>query len=146
MSVSENVLRAAIVVLCLVGAGIATYLTVVDFVGDVPVCAAGGHGCATVARSPYSHLLGIPVSVFGGMAYAAILVSALVRGENARIAGFVLALAGVGFSAYLTYLELFVINAICQWCVASAVTMVGVLVACTMRFLGAVPAGAGGAP
>ena len=52
-----------------------------------------------------------------------LLAAALLRGDGARMAGFVVALAGFGYSVYLTYLELFVIDAICQWCVFSAVLM-----------------------
>ena len=135
----EKGLRIAIAILCLLGMGIATYLTIVDFMGDTPACAAGGHGCATVANSHYSHLLGLPVSVYGFFGYLGILGSAIVPGDYGRFAGFGLALVGFGFSAYLTYLELEVINAICQWCVASAITMTVVLVLCTLRVLTAPP-------
>jgi uncharacterized membrane protein len=137
----EHSLRIAIAILSLVGAGIATYLTIVDFMGETPACAAGGHGCATVANSHYSHLLGLPVSVYGFAGYIGILISAIVPGDYGRFAGFGLALVGFGFSAYLTYLELNVINAICQWCVASAITMTVLLVLCTVRVLAAPPPG-----
>jgi uncharacterized membrane protein len=63
------------------------------------------------------------VAVFGIVGYVLLLGAALGRGDLARFGGFALALVGFGFSAYLTYLELFVIDAICQWCVASAVLM-----------------------
>jgi uncharacterized membrane protein len=132
---SERAPRIAIAALSLVGMGIAVYLTIVDFIGEAPACAAGGHGCATVAHSSYSHLLGLPVSIYGFVGYAAIFVSSLIAGDAGRTAGFALALIGVGFSAYLTYLELFVIDAICQWCVASAITMTALLAACTLRML-----------
>ncbi len=131
---SERRLRTAIAVLSILGVAIAVYLTIVDFLGETPPCVAGG-GCATVANSPYSHLLGVPVSLYGVVGYLAILASALVAGDRGRIAGFGLALAGFGFSLYLTYLELFVIEAICQWCVASAVVMTVLLALCTMRAL-----------
>ncbi len=52
-----------------------------------------------------------------------LLATAFFANDLARFAGFVLALGGFGFSVYLTYLELFKIEAICQWCVASAVLM-----------------------
>ena len=67
---------------------------------------------------------GCPVAVLGLAGYIAILVTLLlVPGDAGRFAGAFLGIAGTGFSAYLTYLELFVINAICQWCVASAIVM-----------------------
>ncbi|MEX0993270.1 MAG: vitamin K epoxide reductase family protein [Solirubrobacterales bacterium] len=136
MIASESTVRVAIVVLSTIGIAIAGYLTVTEFMGEVPVCAAGGgSGCATVANSSYSHLLGIPVSVFGLAGYVGILASALIPGESGRLGGFLLSLVGVGFSGYLTYLELFVIDAICQWCVASAVVMALLLILCVLRLL-----------
>ena len=61
--------------------------------------------------------------MIGIAGYVLILASAAVPGEPGRFGGFVTAMIGFGFSLYLTYLELFVIDAICQWCVASAVLM-----------------------
>jgi uncharacterized membrane protein len=61
--------------------------------------------------------------LFGIVGYVLLLGSALVRGDLGRFAGFALSLVGFGFSVYLTYLELFRIHAICQWCVGSAVLM-----------------------
>jgi uncharacterized membrane protein len=77
-----------------------------------------------VQASRWSELAGIPVALLGLVGYLAILAAALVRGETARLAAAGLAVAGAGYSAYLTYLELFEIKAICQWCVVSAVLMV----------------------
>jgi uncharacterized membrane protein len=63
---------------------------------------------------------GSPWSSSGLVGYVAIAVALLASGERARLAAAALAVTGFGFGAYLTYLELFVIDAICQWCVASA--------------------------
>ena len=52
-----------------------------------------------------------------------LFAAAMVPGDVGRFGGFLTALIGFGFSVYLTYLELFVIDAICQWCVGSAVIM-----------------------
>ena len=122
-SIGEAALRRIAAVLALLGLGIAIYITIADAGGGAPVCVAGGHGCEAVAQSSYSHLAGIPVSVFGICGYALLLVAAVAPGDGARFAGLGLALVGFGFSAYLTYLELFVIDAVCQWCVFSAVLM-----------------------
>ena len=89
-----------------------------------------------MANSAYSDLAGLNVAVFGIVGYVLLFGAALLRGDRARIAGFALALTGFGFSAYLTYLELFVIDAICQWCVASAVLMTVLFVVNTTRALG----------
>lgn len=119
----EGTLRKAATFVAAFGIGVATYIAIADAGGGAPVCLAGGGGCKTVASSAYSHLFGVNVAVLGIVGYALLLVTALLRGDGARMAGFALALAGFGFSIYLTYLELFVIDAICQWCVASAVLM-----------------------
>jgi uncharacterized membrane protein len=121
--VSERNLRIAAGALALAGIGVATYIAIAEFGGGTPKCLAGGHGCETVARSHYSHLAGINVAVIGIVGYVLLLLAALVPGDAGRFGGFLTALVGFGFSAYLTYLELFVIDAICQWCVASAVLM-----------------------
>jgi uncharacterized membrane protein len=76
-----------------------------------------------VQASRWAKLDGIPVAVLGLGGYIAILASRAVRGEAGRHVSFALALMGFGFSAYLTYRELFTIHAICQWCVASAILM-----------------------
>src|SRR5436189_5629625 len=120
---TERNLRIAAAVLAILGVGVATYIVIADSGGGAPKCLAGGSGCETVADSHYSHLAGINVAVFGIFGYVLLLAAALVPGDVGRFGGFLTALIGFGFSAYLTYLELFVIDAICQWCVASAVLM-----------------------
>jgi uncharacterized membrane protein len=119
----EATLRKVATFVSAFGIGVATYIAIADAGGGSPVCLAGGGGCETVASSSYSHLLGVNVAIFGIVGYVLLLVTALLRGDGARMAGFALALTGFGFSVYLTYLELIVIDAICQWCVASAVLM-----------------------
>lgn len=120
---AEGTLRAIAAFVATFGIGVATYITIADSNGGSPVCLAGGGGCETVAGSSYSHLLGVNVAVFGIVGYVLLVVAALLRGDLARMAGFGISLGGFGFSVYLTYLELFKIEAICQWCVSSAVLM-----------------------
>jgi uncharacterized membrane protein len=117
------------------GIGVATYITIADSRGGAPVCLSGGSGCEMVANSSYSHLLGVNVAVLGIVCYALLLIVAMVRGDAARLLGFGLAVGGFGFSVYLTYLELFKIDAICEWCVISAGLMT--LLAClnTLRMV-----------
>ena len=128
-------LTLAIAGLILVGIGVAGYLTYVHYANIDPVCAGGSGGCHVVQSSDYADLLGIPVAVIGLGGYLALAASLLIPGEAGRAAGMALALVGAGFSLYLTYLELFVINAICQWCVSSAVIMVLLAVLTTLRML-----------
>jgi uncharacterized membrane protein len=130
---SERNLRMAAAVLALAGIGVATYIAIAEGGGGAPKCIAGGHGCETVAKSHYSHLAGINVAVIGIFGYALLLVAAIAPGDPGRFGGFLTALVGFGFSAYLTYLELFVIDAICQWCVASAILMALSLAVATTR-------------
>ena len=119
---SERALLIAIRVLALVGLAISGYLVYIHYAGIAPVCAGSG-GCERVQSSRYAELAGVPVALLGLLGYVAILGTTFVRGEAGRMAGACLALASAGFSLYLTYLELFVIHAICQWCVASAALM-----------------------
>ena len=133
---SERNLRVAAAVLALVGIGVATYIAIAESGGGAPKCLAGGSGCETVANSQYAHLAGINVAVIGIVGYAALLGTAILPGDPGRFGGFLAALVGFGFSLYLTYLELFVIDAICQWCVASAVLMgLSLAVAATRAFV-----------
>jgi uncharacterized membrane protein len=132
---SERNLRIAAAILALVGLGVATYIAIAESGGGAPKCLAGGGGCETVANSKYSHLAGINVAVLGIFGYVLLLAAAIVPGDYGRFGGFLTALVGFGFSAYLTYLELFVIDAICQWCVASAILMaLSLAVAATRAF------------
>lgn len=108
----------------MVGIGVAGYLTYIHYAGIDPVCTTGG--CEKVQSSEYAELAGVPVSLIGLLGYAGILASLLVPGEVGRTATALLALVGFGYSAYLTYLELEVIDAICQWCVASAGVMTAI--------------------
>jgi len=138
--VGERTLRLLGAGIAVAGIGVAIYITISDAGGGAPACLVGGNGCQTVADSQYSHLLGVNVAVFGIVGYALLLFSALVRGDAGRFAGLLLALVGFGFSAYLTYLELFVIDAICQWCVVSAGLMTLLLIVNAARaiaYLGA---------
>jgi uncharacterized membrane protein len=133
---SDRRLALAIAAVALVGVGVAGYLTYVHYAGIDPVCAGGGGGCHTVQSSAYAELAGIPVALLGLIGYVLILASGLLPpSELARFAGAAVALAGFGFSAYLTYRELFTIDAICQWCVASAVLMTLLAVLTTTRLI-----------
>jgi uncharacterized membrane protein len=133
---SETALRIVAGAIATVGVGVATYITIADSGGGAPACLAGGHGCQTVAKSSYSHIAGINIAVFGIVGYVLLIAAAATPGDAGRFGGLVLALVGFGFSAYLTYLELFVIDAICQWCVASAVLMTLLLVVNATRAFG----------
>jgi uncharacterized membrane protein len=138
-------LRLIAIVLAVVGLGVAAYLTYVHYEGLEPVCGLGGD-CEKVQTSEWADLAGIPVALLGLIGYATILVSLVIDGEDGRIAAAVLSLAGFGFSAYLTYRELFSIDAICPWCVASAVILTLLAIVTTARLMLAPTDGRGALP
>jgi uncharacterized membrane protein len=131
----EGSLRRIATFLATFGVGVAAYIAIAQADGGAPACLAGGGGCETISRSSHSELAGISVAAIGILGYALLLAAALMRGDGARMGGFALALTGFGFSVYLTYLELFVIDAVCQWCVASALLMTLLLGVNALRML-----------
>jgi uncharacterized membrane protein/glutaredoxin len=114
-------------VLIVIGAGVAGYLAYVETQSVQAICGPVGD-CNTVQQSPYAKLFGIlPVGVLGLMGYVALLASWLAQRfsptleKPAAIGFFGMAFLAVVFSLYLTYLEPFVIRAVCIWCLTSAV-------------------------
>ncbi len=122
--------RAVLSVLAALGFMISAYLTWTHFAGLAPICTGGGEGCETVQSSQYTMVLGIPVALLGLISYGGLLISAALWGEVGIYLGFLISLVGTLFSAYLTYLEVFVIGALCQWCLANAAITVAALI-CT---------------
>jgi uncharacterized membrane protein len=120
-------LDIAIPVLSIIGLGVSIYLTYVEVTHTRALCGPVGD-CNTVQSSPYAKLFGIlPIGLLGAIGYIAILITWLWRRFRAdslsKIAGpvmYAMALFGTLFSIYLTYLELFVIHAVCIWCLSSA--------------------------
>lgn len=133
----EKVLRITGILLCGAGLLVAGYVFYTAVIlNEIPQCIAGGGGCGVVEKSRYSHILGIHVSTFGLIGYLILLGCFIWRGDRARVAAFAFALFGFGFSLYLTYLELWEILAICQWCVTSAVLMTMLFVVSSFRLWG----------
>lgn len=131
---SDRALRTAGLVLAVLGIGVAGYLVYVHYADVDPVCNIA-HGCHKVQTSEYAKLVGIPVALLGLIGYVSILAALLVpgQGEAARLGAALFALVGFGFSMYLTYRELFTIDAICQWCVLSAILMTLLAIVTTWR-------------
>ncbi len=128
---AERRLKIAQFILCLIGLGIAGYLTYVHYEGLQVACT--NTGCHTVQTSVYAKLGGIPVPVLGLVGYAGIFIALFLPGDLGRMGSFGLTLVGFLFSGYLTYRELFTIKAICEWCVGSAVTMTLLMIVATIR-------------
>jgi uncharacterized membrane protein len=115
--VTDRTLRGAIAVLALAGAGVAAYLVYARYTGTRLACTTGG--CETVQHSKYAKAAGIPVAVLGLAAYVAVFATTLsARVEGAAI-GAAIVLAGLAFGVYLIVIQVAVIDAICQWCLAS---------------------------
>ena len=115
----------------MVGVAVAAYLTYTRYAHTTIACTTGG--CEAVQSSDYAELVGIPVTVLGLAAYVFLLGTALFTIELVRVAGAVVAVSGALFAAYLLVAQLFVIDAICQWCVTSDVVIGLLAVACVLR-------------
>ena len=142
----ENILRATSAAMCGLGLLVAGYIAWRALIVNEPFqCAGGGGGCALVEKSKYARFLGIHMSIWGLIGYSAILAATAWRGDNGRLAAFGLSLFGFAVSLVLRYLELWEINAACQWCWASGVLMTLLFVVNTCRLVGHYGTGAGSA-
>jgi uncharacterized membrane protein len=114
-------------VLDLVGLAIATYLSVVELGGGVPVCGPL-KGCETVAQSEYSRIGGVPVAVYGvGLSLILLTLAVAWWRTNLRsllLAHYGLSLAGVIFEVYFMYLQIAVIRAVCVWCTSYGLSLI----------------------
>jgi uncharacterized membrane protein len=124
----------------ILGALDATYLFVYKLSSNDRMCLGNG-GCATINYDPHSVIFGIPVALFGLLAYLTITGTLLLEPrlrtikENGPLLLFGLSLIGVIYSAYLTYLELYVIHAVCPFCIASAVIITIVFILSIARLV-----------
>ena len=125
---SDRILRIALLAVTGAGVAVAAYLTWVHFQPDSLICTGGG-GCEKVQDSEYSVIAGIPVAVLGLGAWVAALALALWDSELARTLLTALSLVALAFAVYLVILQLFVINAICVWCMVNDVVLVPLLAA-----------------
>ena len=133
--------------LAIFGFAVASYLAAVALAGTVPYCGPV-RGCVEVATSEYAWIGPIPVAVFG-VSYSTLLLGAAIAwwrtGDRRILAGhYGLSLAGLVFEVYLLYLQVFVIEAICIWCVLYGIsTFLGFLLKVAWLRRETVPAGAG---
>jgi uncharacterized membrane protein len=126
--------RMSAAFLSLAGLFISAYLYLYKL-GRIGSLACGTGGCETVQLSPWSRVAGVEVALIGVLGYAGLLalsLTALQPGLAGRRwpATLLAVLAGIGvlFTGYLTYLELFVIHAICRWCVASGFVILAIFI------------------
>lgn len=127
---SDRALRLAGAVVALAGIAVAGYLAWAHYADSAVVCVAGG-SCEKVQESEYAAIAGVPVAVLGLAAYGAILALIAWDAPVARLAAAATAVVGLLFSAYLLVLQLFVIDAICVWCLANDVLIAPALAVTT---------------
>jgi len=136
--VTDRALRIAAALVALAGVAVAGYLTWAHFADSTVVCVAGG-GCETVQESEYAEIAGVPVAVLGLVAYTVILALIVWDAPVARLAAAPIALIGALFGMYLLALQLFVIDAICVWCLANDVLIAPTLAVLTALRLRTTP-------
>ena len=130
--------RMLVALVALAGVFIALYLTLykLGYIGTL-VCAVGS--CEKVQTSKWATFLGVPVGAWGVGYYIAVLAMAIagltpILAESRGLSKLMVGVTAIGvlFSLWLTYLELFVIDAICQWCVMSAILATILFVLCCL--------------
>ena len=125
-------MKKILVALCILGIILSSYLTYVHYVPeelDTSFCNISGYlSCSTVNRSSFATFLGIPVALLGVIVFFGMLFLVADRIKHGHIALFLVSLASFLFMMYLTFTELFIINAICILCVAVAIIATFILV------------------
>ncbi len=128
---TDRRLRHCIAGLACAGLAVAGYLTYAHYAGATISCTTGG--CETVQSSPYATLAGLPIPVLGLFGFAFLFATACSAGELARAAGVVVALAAFTFSAYLLYVQLVLIEAVCDWCLVSDAVVTAIVPLAVLR-------------
>jgi uncharacterized membrane protein len=131
--VSDRVLRTAMAVLALGGAAIASYLLYARVADATIACSTGG--CETVQSSSYATVLGVPVAALALGGFVLVLAAALSRSELARAAGAAVALGALAFGGYLLVVQLAVVDAVCQWCLACDAIVTALAALAVLRLL-----------
>jgi uncharacterized membrane protein len=127
------------VVASIIGFIDSAYLTIIKFTHSPIYCTPGLGNCEAVQNSQWSTIWGIPIALFGALAYL-LLVFCFIFEKRIRLLKqyfhyvvFGITFFGFLYSLYLTYLELFVLHAICQWCILSAICMTAVFIVTIIR-------------
>ncbi|MBG7609379.1 MAG: vitamin K epoxide reductase family protein [Anaerolineae bacterium] len=119
--------------LVLIGLVDSIYLAWLKFANATAACGNIGD-CESVNSSPYAEVFGIPIALFGAGAYILMLILLMLEFSNefwranASLGIFGISLVGVLYSAYLTYVEIAILHAICPYCVLSAIVLVALLI------------------
>lgn len=113
-------LKKTLIIITVLGLFISLYLFYEKMVGGDLIC--GISSCDVVNNSSYSEIYSIPISFFGVIYYLSMITILFLKKYKLF---FIFSIVGLSFSLYLTYLEAFVILAWCQWCVTSALIVLG---------------------
>jgi len=139
-------IRFSLIVLSIIGLLDSVYLTYIKLANATASCAGIGD-CDAVNSSSYAEIAGIPIALLGAGAFLAMFLLVFLEKrsdfwlEQGPLFVFMLSLIGVLYSAYLTYVEIWVLNAICPYCVLSAIVLVLILGLSIYRFVRAAPEG-----
>lgn len=131
-------LYRAMIALVVIGLAVSVYMTIYKYTGNEGMCLGSGD-CSTVNASRFSEVSGIPVAVLGIAGYSAILIVLFYENrneffrKNGTLLVFGMSLTGFLFTLYLVYLELYVIKAICPFCVTSQVAMTIIFIISVVR-------------
>lgn len=138
---SKDITTTIIWIATILGLSVAVYLTISKLTHSQLYCTPGLGDCNKVNSTRWSLLWGIPLAAYGAGMYAVILLVQLLKDRVKYIAKyehlllFGISLFGFLFSLYLTYLELFVIKAVCQWCVVSALSVTTIFIVSIIRLV-----------
>ncbi len=137
------------ILITMIGLAVSIYMTIYKLTNNDSMCIGNG-GCSIVNESVYAEIYGIPVAAFGVFGYLAIMSILILEKkagpsialrasaffeQNATMLTFGLTLIGFLFTLYLIYLELFVIKAICPFCVTSQVSMTLLFILSVIRLI-----------
>jgi uncharacterized membrane protein len=117
-------MRQLLFAVAIAGLLVSGYLFI-TYTSGGPITCGLGHGCDTVRASEYASFFGVPTPVYGLVFYLLLAIGVIIRWQRGLL---LLTTGGLVVSAYLTYLEAFVVEAWCTWCVASAVITIAAFV------------------
>jgi uncharacterized membrane protein len=136
----DRFIRPGLIGFTVVGFVVSIYLAWLKFTNRYALCGPIGD-CESVNTSPYSEIMGIPIALLGVGAYGLILILiGLERRDStwSEISTYVIfgiSLVGTLYSAYLTFIEIAILRAICPYCVVSAIAMTGLLILSILRLV-----------
>lgn len=128
---TDRTLRLCVAALATAGLVVSGYLTWARYADVTIACSTGG--CETVQGSSYATVAGIPVPVLGIVGYATLFATALFVLDLARALGAAVALGAFAFSAYLLFVQLALIDAVCDWCVVNDAIVTAVVPFAVLR-------------